>query len=108
MTDQAPAKPPKAPKQATDKTPIGRLTMQEVDATLADCEKIIKSHSDTVKAKLAVNASIPSSVLRELSRANAEKGRLMMRRIALLIEYGDAAAQDLLDKLMKVKPNRQS
>jgi len=104
MTDQAPAKTPKAPKQATDKTPIGRLTLQEVDATLADCEKIIKSHSDSVKAKLAVNASIPSSVLRELSRANAEKGRLMMRRIALLIECGDAAAQDLLDKLMKVKP----
>jgi len=106
MTEQAPTKTPKAPKQATDKTPIGRLTLQEVDATLADCEKIIKSHSDTVKAKLAVNASIPSSVLRELSRANAEKGRLMMRRIALLIEYVDAAAQDLLDKLMKVKPVR--
>lgn len=108
MTEQAPTKTPKAPKQATDKTPIGRLTLQEVDATLADCEKIIKSHSDTVKAKLAVNASIPSSVLRELSRANAEKGRLMMRRIALLIEYGDAAAQDLLDKLMKVKPAKAS
>lgn len=108
MTEQAPTKTPKAPKQATDKTPIGRLTLQEVDATLADCEKIIKSHSDTVKAKLAVNASIPSSVLRELSRANAEKGRLMMRRIALLIEYGDAAAQDLLDKLMKVKPTTKT
>ena len=104
MTEQAPTKTPKAPKQATDKTPIGRLTLQKVDTSLAECEKIIKSHSDTVKAKLAVNASIPSSVLRELSRANAEKGRLMMRRIALLMEVGDAAVNDLLDKLMKVQP----
>lgn len=103
MTEQAPTKTPKAPKQATDKAPIGRLTLPEVDAALAECEKIIKSHSDTVKSKLAVNASIPSSVLRELSRANAEKGRLMMRRISLLMEVGDAAVTDLLDKLMKVK-----
>jgi hypothetical protein len=29
---------------------------------------------------------------------------LMMRRISLLIEAGDAAAMELLDKIMKLKP----
>jgi hypothetical protein len=108
MTEQTTPKTPKAAKQAPEKTPIGRLTLPEVDAALADCEKTIKSHSDTVKAKLGANASIPSNVLRELSRANAQKGRLMMRRIALLIDAGDAAVMDLLDKLMKVKPAKVS
>src|SRR5437016_1005988 len=76
---------PKIPKQTDDKpTPIGRLTLHEVDLALAGCERTVKAHSDTVKAKLTNNASIPSNVLRELSRANAEKGRLMTRRIALL------------------------
>jgi hypothetical protein len=105
MTEATTPKTPKAPKQAGDKPmPIGRMALTEVDVALADCEKTIKAHSDTVKAKLTNNASIPSNVLRELSRANAQKGRLMMRRIALLIEAGDAAVMDLLDKLMKVKP----
>ena len=105
MTEQTAPKTPKAPKQASDKpTSIGRMTLIEVDASLTECEKTIKAHSDTVKSKLTNNASIPSNVLRELSRANAQKGRLMMRRIALLIEAGDAAVMDLLDKLMKVKP----
>lgn len=105
MTEATNPKTPKAPKQAGDKpTTIGRMTLAEVDASLADCEKTIKAHSDTVKAKLTTNASIPSNVLRELSRANAQKSRLMMRRIALLIEAGDAAVVELLDKLMKVKP----
>ena len=103
MTEQAPTKTPKAPKQATDKTPIGRLTLQEVDATLADCEKIIKSHSDTVKAKLAVNASIPSSVLRELSRANAMKARLVQRRIMMLVDCGDHKALDLINQLLAIR-----
>jgi hypothetical protein len=105
MTEATTPKNPKAPKQSGDKpTTIGRMALTEVDAALAECEKTIKAHSDTVKAKLTNNASIPSNVLRELSRANAQKGRLMMRRIALLIEAGDAAVMDLLDKLMKVKP----
>jgi hypothetical protein len=38
------------------------------------------------------------------ARANADRGRLMMRRISLLIEAGDAAAMELLDKIMKLKP----
>ncbi len=94
----------KSPKEATEKAiPIGHMTIGEVDTALADCDKTIKTCSDLVKAKLATNASLPTSVLRDLSKANAHKGKLMMRRISLLIESGEASAMDLLDKLMKVK-----
>lgn len=102
MTDEA---NPKVQKQAEPKpTPIGRLKLAEVDAALAECERSIKSCSETVKLKLNSSAAIPTKVLHELSRANAHKGKLMMRRITLLIEGGDAAVMELLDKLMKVKP----
>lgn len=94
----------KSPIDATEKaTPIGRMTIGEVDAALTDCDKTIKTCSDLFKAKLATNASLPSNVLRDLSKANAHKGKLMMRRISLLIETGEASAMELLDKLMKVK-----
>ena len=83
--------------------PIGRMTIGEVDAALTDCDKTIKSCSDLVKAKLATNAALPTNVLRDLSKANAHKGKLMMRRISLLIESGETSAMELLDKLMKVK-----
>jgi hypothetical protein len=85
-------------------TPIGRLALTEVDKGLSECEKTIKVHSDMVKAKLAVNAAIPGNVLRELSRANAQKAKLVMRRISLLLESGDQAAVELVEKLMKIKP----
>ena len=85
-------------------TPIGRLALADVDAALADCEKSIKSCSDAVKTKLNSNAAIPTKILQELSRTNAHRGKLMMRRITLLIDGGDAAVMELLDKLMKVKP----
>ncbi len=87
-------------------TPIGRLTLSEVDVALSDCEKTIKSCSDTVKAKLNSNGAIPTKVLQDLSRTNAHRGKLMMRRISLLIDGGDAAVMELLDKLMKVKPTK--
>ena len=85
-------------------TPIGWLTLAEVDAALSDCEKNIKSCSDAVKSKLNANAAIPTKVLQELSRTNAHRAKLVMRRVTLLIDGGDAAAMELLDKLMKVKP----
>jgi hypothetical protein len=94
----------KSPKEATEKaTPIGRMTIGEVDAALTECDKTIKTCSDLVKVKLATNASLPTNVLRDLSKANAHKGKLMMRRISLLIESGEASALELLDKLMKVR-----
>ena len=98
---------PKAQKEATDKaTPIGRMTFGDVDAALVDCDKTIKTCSDLVKAKLANNSTLPTNVLRELSKANAHKSRLMMRRISLLIENGETTTMELLDKLMKVKPSK--
>ncbi len=94
----------KLQKEATEKaTPIGRMTIGEVDAALADCDKTIKTCSDQVKAKLASNSTLPTNVLRDLSKANAHKGKLMMRRITLLIDSGEASVMELLDKLMKVK-----
>ena len=84
-------------------TSIGRMTFGDVDAALVDCDKTIKTCSDLVKAKLASNSTLPTNVLRDLSRANTHKGKLMMRRIALLIDSGEASVMELLDKLMKVK-----
>lgn len=108
MTEQAQPKSPKVPKQSGQTPTIGRMSLGDVDVALADCEKTIKSHSEIVKSKLACNGSIPSTVLRELSRANAQRGRLMMRRIALLIDTGDAAVVELLDKIMKIKVAKQA
>jgi hypothetical protein len=85
---------------------ILRLPLAEVDMALAACEKNIKTHIDTIKVKLNNNAAIPPTVLRELSKGNSQKSRLMMRRIALLIESGDSSVMELLGKLMKVKPAR--
>lgn len=95
--------PPRNQSQETKPTPIGRLAILDVDKALAECEKTIKTHSDTVKAKLVVNAAIPGNVLRELSRANATKAKLVMRRISLVIESGDHAGMELIDKLVKLK-----
>lgn len=105
MTEQTAQKAPKTPKPAGEKpTPIGRLTLPEVDSALAECDKTIKAHSDTVKAKLTSNSSIPPAALRELSRANGQKTRLTMRRVALLLESGDSAVADLIEKMLKIKP----
>lgn len=86
--------------------PIGKFTLAEVDSSLAEYEKVIKGHSDIVKHKLASGAPIPSNILRELSRANTQKSRLTMRRISLLVESGDAQVSELLEKLMKIKPQK--
>ena len=59
--------------------------------------------TDVVKSKLTSGGAIPSEVLRDWSIANKQKARLTMRRIALLIETGDAAVIELLDKLMKIQ-----
>lgn len=64
-------------QQAHKPTPIGRLAIIEVDKALAECEKTVKTHLETVKAKLASNAAIPGNVLRELSHANAMKAKLV-------------------------------
>jgi len=97
-------KPTKTAKQPSDKTPIGRMTIAEVDAAITDCDRIITTNNATVKLKLTANAAIPPAVLRDLSRANSLRGRLVMRRISQLLETGEPAAMDLIDKLLKVQP----
>lgn len=101
-TDQ-PTEKRKTRRQSNEKS-IGTLSLTEVDGALAGFEKIIRSHTELVKTKLSTGSSIPSDVLRDLATANRQKGRLTMRRIALLIETGDAVAMDLIEKLCKVKP----
>ncbi len=106
MTEEITVKPVKTRKTPEAKaTPIGRLMLPELDLAQAACEKTVKAHIETVKAKLATNSSIPANVLRELSKGNTQKARLMMRRIAMLIETGNAAVMELRDKLMKMKPS---
>lgn len=85
-------------------TPVGRQTLAEVDAGLAECEKVIKTCSDAVKVRLGTNGAIPPNVLRDLGRVNAQRAKLVMRRIALLIDSGDQVAAEMIDKLLKVKP----
>lgn len=110
MSDQATTSPTTdAPKKAQKPrkegdTPIGRMSLAEVDARLAECERAIKAHSETVKGKLTTGGAIPPAALRELSKANSVKSKLTMRRVALLVESGDSASMDLIDKLLKVKP----
>lgn len=104
MTNETNAKLMKQAGEKAKPPTIGRLTLSEVDAALFECEKSIKVCSDVVKSKLNSNSTIPSKVLHELSKTNANRGKLMMRRIALLIDVGDVVVMELLDKLMKVKP----
>ena len=85
-------------------TPVGRQTLVEVDVGLAECEAVIKTCSDAVKSKLGTNGSIPPNLLRDLARCNAQRYKLVMRRITLLMEGGDSVSQELLEKLLKVKP----
>lgn len=109
MSEAAEPKGVKIAKLPEEKsTAIGRMALAEVDAALLGCEKNIKTQIDTVRLKLNSNASLPPSVLRELSKGNSLKVRLMMRRIALLLESGDSTVMELLERLMKVKPVRPS
>ncbi len=91
-------------RRRTNEKSIRTLSLTEVDGALAVYDKTIRMNTDLVKSKLVAGGAIPSDVLRDLSVANKQKSRLTMRRIALLIETGDAAAMDLVDKLCKIKP----
>lgn len=100
QTDQ-----PKRRRQNGEKS-IRTLTLSEVDGALAVYDKTIRMNTELVKSKLSAGGAFPSGVLRDLSVANKQKARLTMRRIALLIESGDAAVMELIDKLCKLKPTK--
>ena len=91
-------------RRKTNEKSIRTLTLTEVDGALTVYDKTIRMNTELVKTKLSSGGTIPSDVLRDLSVANKQKARLTMRRIALLIETGDTAVMDLIDKLCKVKP----
>jgi hypothetical protein len=94
---------PKTSRKTNEKS-IRTLSLTEVDGALAVYDKTIRMNTELVKTKLTSGGAIPSEVLRDLSVANKQKARLTMRRIALLIETGDTAVMDLIDKLCKIKP----
>ncbi len=94
---------PKTSRKSNQKS-IRTLSLTEVDGALAVYDKTIRMSTELVKTKLTSGGAIPSDVLRDLSIANKQKARLTMRRIALLIETGDSAVMDLIDKLCKIKP----
>jgi hypothetical protein len=94
---------PKTRSQSPQKS-LRTLSLTEVDGALAVYDKTIRMNTELVKSKLTSGGAIPSDVLRDLSVANRQKARLTMRRIALLIETGDTAVMDLIDKLCKIKP----
>ena len=91
-------------RRKTNEKPLRTLSLTEVDGALAVYDKTIRMSTELVKTKLTSGGAIPSDVLRDLSIANKQKARLTMRRIALLIETGDSAVMDLIDKLCKIKP----
>ena len=91
-------------RRKTNEKPLRTLSLTEVDGALAVYDKTIRMSTELVKTKLTSGGSIPSDVLRDLSIANKQKARLTMRRIGLLIETGDTAVMDLIDKLCKIKP----
>lgn len=91
-------------RRTSEEKSIRSLTLAEVDGALAVYDKTIRMNTELVKTKLSAGGHLPSDVLRDLSVANKQKSRLTMRRIALLIETGDAAVMDLVDKLCKLKP----
>lgn len=80
--------------------------MTEVDIALSECEKIIKTNTETIKSKLSSHSPFPPKVLRDLSKANAQKNRLMIRRITLLSESSDPTVLEMIEKLMKIKPSK--
>jgi hypothetical protein len=91
-------------RRRTNEKSIRTLSLTEVDGALAVYDKTIRMNTELVKTKLTSGGPIPSDVLRDLSVANKQKARLTIRRIALLIETGDTAVMDLIEKLCKIKP----
>jgi hypothetical protein len=91
-------------RRKTNEKPLRALSLTEVDGALAVYDKTIRTSTELVKTKLTSGGSIPSDVLRDLSVANKQKARLTIRRITLLIETGDTAVMELIDKLCKIKP----
>lgn len=83
--------------------PIGKMTIAEVDVEFAAAEATIKRLNESVKAAFEANHPVNVDELRQLQRMGQRRTKLMLRRIALVVANPSSQANDLLDKLMKVK-----
>lgn len=91
-------------KQETNKQlSIGKMNIAEVDAEFAKVEATIKRLNESVKAAFESNQPVNVDDLRQLQRMGQRRTKLMLRRIALVVANPSSQANDLLDKLMKVK-----
>lgn len=93
-------------KQETEQQeqqPIGKISIAEVDTEFAKAEASIKRLNESVKAAFESNQQVNVDDLRQLQRMGQRRTKLMLRRIALIVANPSSQANDLLDKLMKVK-----
>lgn len=86
-----------------EQQPIGKMSIAEVDAEFANAEITIKRLNESVKAAFEASQPVNVDDLRQLQRMGQRRSKLMMRRIALIVANPSSQANDLLDKLMKVK-----
>ena len=86
-----------------EQQPVGKMSIAEVDAEFANAETTIKRLNESVKAAFEANNPVNVDDLRQLQRMGQRRTKLMLRRIALVVANPSSQANDLLDKLMKVK-----
>ena len=86
-----------------EQQPIGKMSITEVDAAFTNAEATIKRLNESVKAAFEANHPVNVDDLRQLQRMGQRRTKLMLRRIALVVANPSSQANDLLDKLMKVK-----
>ena len=86
-----------------EQQPIGKMSIAEVDAEFANAEATIKLLNESVKTAFEANHPVNVDDLRQLQRMGQRRTKLMLRRIALVVSNPSTQANDLLDKLMKVK-----
>lgn len=82
---------------------IGKMSIAEVDAEFANAEASIKRLNESVKTAFEANHPVNVDDLRQLQRMGQRRTKLMLRRIVLIVANPSSQANDLLDKLMKVK-----
>ena len=86
-----------------EQQPISKMSIAEVDAEFVNAESTIKRLNESVKAAFEANHPVNVDDLRQLQRMGQRRTKLMFRRIALVVANPSSQANDLLDRLMKVK-----
>lgn len=82
---------------------IGKMTLAQVDGEFAKVEATAKRLNESVKAALAANQPVGVDDLRQLQKLTQRRTKLIVRRVALLVNSPAGPVMELLDKLMKVK-----